>query len=1430
MRLISGCCAAVCLSAFVAPARPLFIGQSGCENKIAPAGSLAGARFCAEGGIDVLTIPLALTKDDVVIVSPSPVLDSFGLKGNVRAHSWDEVRSKCRLKPVGTMTNETFATFKETLAVAAKMKAVILDFSWLFDRKLIDRAVAEALTAGLAPNRIWLMTNIEAGLRHFKTAHPAHPRVGNYGINFSQGKWSMANDWSFKCADRNAVFTNMLAKAKELDLKALNLYSIASNEVALAHQSGFKVFANINSRQQAASFRAMGVDAMRTAYPHSYGDPDWVVKQNAADIRSIVRPLGGVQTASGKNTRISFPIDGRMRGIALMPSSTGTLATVSLQCADGTKNGWQMRAVGETVRLPVDACGKKRGEIIFLPDAKLEIPYGNSIYGRPDMNGFWCRGWSSKAGVELVERWDYLPGASKRWYYFDVAPSSRGGSDLYLNGEWLMRIATGPKAWNWRLDIGPINAKGFAAVTNMTVALPDGWKYKIIENDALPQDGRFVCCDFAKKPRARRFFGGRLTGVEEGYCDFGGVPIKVASPDEAGDVALARLNQGQHSLECDNWMSRSPLTSYPAEVRFRVPSADYVKAHILFALDPDSAKRKVLTVRIAHYLQKSGGSGGRMIVDQLVTCDAKSGLPEGAEKVGSVVKDGVVSGVYRLSVPIDMGMLADIADEMDYLDFEFLGQTISQLKNGAADSSHPDENISSAFTIFGATLEQAPFKVAFRQCSPGNVFTADEPAAARKTGFDLVCVVPCSGAVRWTARDDAGKRVFAGSAEYMLQKSGDKAHIEIGLDRAKDVGLYSLDIDFGGVLSHRAKFCVTPKSGRRTPAEKSPFGAGAFFAHSVPTDMKTLLPLYDKMGVKRLANWPWMKKRPDVPKKESGYISSGQVLIISPYRGGFDPKTGKFGIGEKAVVKDLQAKIEAMPYVDTVLVWHETAPNVSGAVGQWGPCAEILGWPVPAATEKDIAACRYLAECERIIRKHFPKLKMQIGNSGSSLGAATIPFRGGATGSCYDLFGTECPGQEIMPERSSGLNGIQWVREIVEKNAKRPISLGACHEFTSRTSRELGEPTQAAFYMRDALICLTSRMPFVNLGSIVEARNAYYNTFWGASGLCERGPTCYPKLSYLAYSVMTKMLDGATFVRLLDTGSSTIYAAEFSRDDGKYVTVLWCARGEAVCQTGWFVGDEAYSMRGKPLSARKTPFGQEPSYLVTKKPLDSFRIVKRTFAKGERFFDGGRNAVRLSTAAIDFSPTNAIVTSLEKCAPVFVKGAFSLSDVNDPEVGPCVELALDTSVTQYTSKVFCENVTIKLKEPRPLKPDATVIGMKVKGDSNWGQIYFHIEDGEGKSWQSYRHWLDAFMSDWPGNTCVNFDGWGYVYLTLRTNDLVFDTISDDWKKEWPGMKKPVPPFKLKAITISRYRHPYGLFGSLEPYKNPVLRLHSVFAY
>ena len=103
----------------------------------------------------------------------------------------------------------------------------------------------------------------------------------------------------------------------------------------------------------------------------------------------------------------------------------------------------------------------------------------------------------------------------------------------------------------------------------------------------------------------------------------------------------------------------------------------------------------------------------------------------------------------------------------------------------------------------------------------------------------------------------------------------------------------------------------------------------------------------------------------------------------------------------------------------------------------------------------------------------------------------------------------------------------------------------------------------------------------------------------------------------------------------------------------------------------------------------------------------------------------------------------------------------------------------------------------------------------MKGNSNWGQIRFEIQDARGevfKNLSTGRSWACDIM-DWPGNLCVNFDGWGVVYQTLTKTSLVNDhspgPSSDQWVSEG-GDKVIQFPIKVRAITVGMNRQKLDL--------------------
>ena len=107
---------------------------------------------------------------------------------------------------------------------------------------------------------------------------------------------------------------------------------------------------------------------------------------------------------------------------------------------------------------------------------------------------------------------------------------------------------------------------------------------------------------------------------------------------------------------------RTPLFGLPSAVHYRLPAAIYTKAHILFALDPDSRKDAVLTVRLGHYI--NNGSGGNMLGDVVIDLRDRKPLEyPGIEQVGTVQHRGRELPLYLATVDLAqaIGKIIDIA-------------------------------------------------------------------------------------------------------------------------------------------------------------------------------------------------------------------------------------------------------------------------------------------------------------------------------------------------------------------------------------------------------------------------------------------------------------------------------------------------------------------------------------------------------------------------------------------------------------------------------------------------------------------------------------------------------------------------------------------------------------------------------------------------
>ena len=1110
-----------------------------------------------------------------------------------------------------------------------------------------------------------------------------------------------------------------------------------------------------------ASFTEADVLAGKLVSPHSR-------------LRGVVSRRGyGLPAGAGGDT-VRVP---RNACIRFTPNRTGKAGRMDFVWSDGRKYSKDMNVIGQWNGMYTNS----------FPDSLLCIGRFTQ-YVRPLLKHFHSDVEMKPEGKELLANWEGQPKASTHEYKFGF---NAEGSDFTV--------------WSEGSFAGKVPYPGGTAPAGVTpvgvdMHLVSGATWRVTGN-ARPSDVRFEVLRFDENPRARTFAGESLAGIVPGDMTIHGVPMRMAAPCDSQDVGICREIVKLFRLVFNRYRSRQPQEAYPYAIHYRLPPAHYVKAHVVFALDPAQGKDRKFVLRQALHAEKEG-TGSNMVFEKVV--DLSGGIPSGFEKVGDVTLGEAIVPLYYAAIDMDIGPYIDFAARNDFLEFEFCGTDL-------------DGRTPSAATIFAATLEKLPVVMDMVQHAPGNVFTADEPS--RKIGVKISAKSAFVGKVTWSC----GK---CGGEESVKLASGAVREVTFDLAALADVGMYDVSValcDANGrkLLVHPARVCVAPPSGRiaeRAP-KASPYGTWWFNVHGSPGGYELGGELLKKAGIRKAS---WNPLTPEICEKYK-IINTGNVRALEQNDENFDAATGKFKdkdgqTGEERFVAYLKSQMDKQVWTDHVLVWHENN------LGRYFLPEEVLDLPVPAATAEDRAAAAYLNECGRLIRKHFPGLKIQVGNSFHSLGPTIRALRGGANPDYYDTVAVEAACKNHIPERLHKWNNqiTVMLKEAVAAAAHRPVPVNGCWEFIYRTDQVLGEDMQAAFYMRDILISLQHGFTLIAPSGLFDATNGYYDKFWGSSALLKRVPYTYPKKSYLAYAVLTKCLDAVKFVRRVPTGSTTVYALEFLRADGKTVTAFWTVKGEGVLKVeGEGV---AYSMCGKV-----TPFGGatgvsslefswQPSYAIGDRPMKRIEVASRSFAEEERMRANGAVVATFDSADdVKVTAVNSQACNQRRALPIYLPSDdFSVSAVDDAEAGRCLEVSLDTS-RRKVNKYFTECTRLELAKPVVIPEGANYIGVKVKGNSSWGQIRFEVVDADGARFDML-HWSVTDCIDRFGTALLDFDGWGYVYYPF------------DRGAEWhrcDGGEAPMKfPVRLVAMVVGLNREKLDLSEFVPA--EPRIRIKDVF--
>jgi hypothetical protein len=900
------------------------------------------------------------------------------------------------------------------------------------------------------------------------------------------------------------------------------------------------------------------------------------------------------------------------------------------------------------------------------------------------------------------------------------------------------------------------------------------------------------------------------------------VPMVVADGAGNADVGVAKEMQGLRGLEENENTSRTSLDGMKESLHFSVPQAFYHRAWVLCAVDPDVKKNPVLTTRLTRF--GIWGRGGAM-ADTTLTLprgDEKPG--DGIEQVGSVEytadQKKIKAPLYLVRVDLKAGDILDIlADQKDpyapmkigpYLDFEFLGKCGGlEVQNDRR--RKPLATSTSAVHIFGVTLEKSPAELRPKQAQPGNIFHNDETP---ETTFALRANTAGRYELRWEITGIDGRALVKKAKTVELAAVGSEADITLPLTMP-DLGWYGLSVtlaDAGGhaLLKHEAAFALLGKD-TRTAGYESPFGTWWFSGvHNTTKDPAVAGPMLFKAGFRRTTmSWTKASEEDFAPWK----FSLNQIQW--PFRL-VDLKD--WPAAEKRAELAIGAMLKRFPHCQYIDLFHESydprvyPPELYGV-------KYVAKDAVLAAREDELFELG--VKGGKFIRAKFPQLKIIAGNSGGSLGMIAVMLRRGFPRELIDYLGNEATGQTFAPEKlgpfSSG--GIWLMGETARKFGYDNIPLAGCFEFTSRAERDLGAQRHAEWYARDMLIGLAFRFPTVSPAGLEDVGNCYYDTLWGASGLCQRSPLHYPKPAYVALATLTKVLDSVKLVRQMPSGSSSAYALEFERGKDR-IYALWTPRGEcemefefptdtALAQVEFYGRQRSLKTNGKRLTITAA---SAVNYIIS--PIAATKITagKRAFPNHQP--PAGTQVISRMDDLAQWqlaSDEQAITTPLRR------PGKFAIRQVNDAEKGACLELELKRA--GEVPHVVGEYTALRLKQPLAIPGKPHTVGVWVKGDSSWGRIFWEIEDAKGERWRSSK---DYDGGDWGNQSAIDFDGWCFVTFPLTRESPARHIEPGAGIGQWQGKTGGILAYPLKLVGLYVQTHRQSLdLTQMKPVKGSI---------
>jgi hypothetical protein len=892
----------------------------------------------------------------------------------------------------------------------------------------------------------------------------------------------------------------------------------------------------------------------------------------------------------------------------------------------------------------------------------------------------------------------------------------------------------------------------------------------------------------------------------------GNIPFQLINKKSADNVFLKDAGWKDWSTDPSSYYSAydfAPKEIDPTRVMVHIPVDYYSAAYVLGVCENDKSFSDILTLRIG----KFGGQS------QTFYTDFVARIPRAENTKGGMGVVRTESGnLFVVRIPLDRAIWQDFKDCYT-IDVDITKEIRLAIRR-------PDPcrfqtrplGLPSGIHVFAITFERAPVRMEVDTDEPGHVFNEPQIPQFNIKLTKLTSIRQCEIEARATD-------YYGNTTVFTLSDISFPRHARIPLKmKLTKRGYYDLAITLKvnkqPLYTRYTSFALLPPDDRKY-RNQSPFGTWDFCGgHYTSDDPDVVGPLYVKAGL-RYGMFGFSEEA----RKKYGIIKGNDMKL--------DAKAVE-ALAEK-IKTDTTIKVP-----ERLMIFHENA--ISGQHIMRVPDV-FTGrtYQMNESEQKKFKEMWEFAEqTAKAIRKYFPKTEIYFGNGAPQLleefcrhkfPAELLGSRGNEAGNFMRM-------PEAQPPDFIGNNAGLWMdRMILDYYGYKNTPLRQCYEmcYPGTNPGNLSPQTQAKYFVRHIMHSLAWRIPIIRPGIITDVGNSYYFSNWGSSGLCYGLPDIRPKPAYVAIATMTKVLDGATFEKIVPANSPVVYALEFKRKDNRFVTCLWTIRGTRQVElvykgkssgiiTDMMGNENKLETKGKsgfltissePLfitastSAEKLIAGQpEPG----KRP-DSFYLISDLGNLDEWIVEKERNR---ELEIYNFNCPRR-------------KGEFEFKIVDSFE-GETKVLQVKPKLPVPGSEYLPMYEVLASKTGIEIPGIPTKIGLMVNGNGGWGRIIFELEDASGQRWISIgaeqKGEPTRWMADWfkpeefaqlkSSNLCdwntddawqrsyINFEGWRYLEFPLPGNypgENYHWPYSSQWRYSGDGIVKYPLKFKKLIITI-----------------------------